>query len=274
MLRSMIALTLVAAATAVSAQNRNGRADFGQPADAWCADASRGNSRERVSCDVREETLTVSSLDVDTGGNGGIRVRGAGGSASHVRFRIVAHGRAEADAQDLLKEIQISTNDGRVRVTGPRNRDGNGWSVDVEIESPREMPLTLNTSNGGIEIEGVGGRTRFETANGGVSLTNVAGDVRGRTTNGGLSVRLDGQRWEGTGLDVETTNGGVSMTLPGGYNANLSAETSNGGLDIDFPVTVQGQLTRINHRIDTTLGSGGPPIRVRTVNGGVKIASR
>lgn len=274
MLRSMIALTLLAATAGLSAQSRNGRGDFGQPADAWCADASRGNNRDRVACDVRDETLTVTSLDVDTGGNGGIRVRGTGGSASHVRFRIVAHGRAEADAQDLLKEIQISTNDGRVRVTGPRNRDGNGWSVDVEIESPRAQPLTLNTANGGIEIEGVTGRTRFDTANGGVSLVNVAGDVRGRTTNGGLNVRLEGQRWEGAGLDVETTNGGVQMTLPGGYNANLSAETTNGGLDIDFPVTVQGRLTSINHRINTTLGSGGPPIHVRTVNGAVKIASR
>ncbi len=274
MVRSMIVLTLVAATTGLSAQNGNGRADFGQPADAWCADASRGNNRERVSCDVREETLTVSSLDVDTGGNGGIRVRGTGGSASHVRFRIVAHGRSEADAQDLLKEIEVTTTNGQVRARGPRNRDGNGWSVDVEIESPREMPLTLNTANGGIAIDGISGRTRFETANGGVSLTNVAGDVRGRTTNGGLTVRLDGQRWEGAGLDVETTNGGVQMTLPGGYNASLSAETQNGGLDIDFPVTVQGTLTGINHRINTTLGSGGPPIRVRTVNGGVKIAQR
>ena len=44
----------------------------------------------------------------------------------------------------------------------------------------------------------------------------------------------------------------------------------NGGLRIDFPITVQGELTS-RRGITTTLGSGGPPVRVRTTNGGVKI---
>ncbi len=48
------------------------------------------------------------------------------------------------------------------------------------------------------------------------------------------------------------------MTLPDGYNAELTAETTNGGLDVDFPITVQGRISSVNHRISTTLGSGGP----------------
>jgi len=156
MLRSMIVMSLVAASVGLSAQNRNTRGDsFGQPADAWCAETDRWNNRDRTTCDVREETLTVSSLDVDTGGNGGIHVRGVGGSASHVRFRIVAHGRSDTDARDLAKAIDISINDGRIRARGPRTSGGEGWSVDVEIESPRDQPLTLNTSNGGIRIEAI-----------------------------------------------------------------------------------------------------------------------
>ena len=126
----------------------------------------------------------------------------------------------------------------------------------------------------GIDIQDVSGRTRFETVNGGVTLSNVSGDMRGRTVNGGLNVRLDGQRWEGAGLDVETTNGGVRMSMPEGYNAELTAETSNGGLVVDFPITVQGRIAGVNHRISTTLGSGGPRLQVRTVNGGVTIARR
>jgi hypothetical protein len=73
---------------------------------------------------------------------------------------------------------------------------------------------------------------------------------------------------------VSTTNGGVRMSLPDGYNAELSAETTNGGLDIDFPVVVRGRLSGVNRRIVTTLGSGGPRLHVRTVNGGVQIGRR
>ena len=96
------------------------------------------------------------------------------------------------------------------------------------------------------------------------------------TTSGASrqSIALAGSRWQGAGLDVETTNGGVRMELPANYNAELHTETHNGGIDIDFPVTVRGRLSDMRRRIDTTIGSGGAPLRVRTVNGGVSIASR
>jgi len=280
MLRSIIVVALVAAAVGLSAQGRNRDRDvylddFGRPADAWCAEAERWNRNDRSSCDVREENLGgVTALDIDTGGNGGIKVRGVAGSTPRLRYRVVAHARSDADAQDLLKGIEISTGGGHVRVRGPRTDGREGWSVDVELETPPDLPLTLSSTNGGISIQAVSGRTRFETVNGGVLLTDVSGDVRGRTVNGGLDVRLDGQRWDGTGLDVETTNGGVRMRVPDGYNADLTAETTNGGLNVDFPITVQGRISNLNRRISTTLGSGGPRIQVRTVNGGVTIARR
>jgi hypothetical protein len=274
MLRLLMVTTLVAGTAAISAQSRN-RDSFGQSAGEWCAESKGWNRNDRTVCDVREESLPgLSQLDVDTGGNGGIAVRGVPGSTVRLRLRLVAHARSQEDARRLSQEIDVSITDGRVRARGPRSRDGEGWSIDVEVETPRSLPLTLSTSNGGIQIEEVTGRTRFETSNGGVSLTDVAGDVRGSTVNGGVTVRLEGRQWEGAGLDVTTTNGGVRMSLPDGYSAELAAETTNGGLDIDFPITVQGGLTQINRRIVATLGSGGPRLHVRTVNGGVAIVRR
>ena len=66
---------------------------------------------------------------------------------------------------------------------------------------------------GGIDIVGVRGDIDFRAVNGGVALTGVAGDVTGRTTNGGVKVELEGVRWDGAGLDVETTNGGVTVMV-------------------------------------------------------------
>src|SRR5436190_10824293 len=94
--------------------------------------------------------------------------------------------------------------------------------------------------------------------------TTVMPVTRFDTTNGGVNIALEGSRWQGDGLDVETTNGGVRMKLPAGYNAELHTETNNGGIDIDFPITVRGQLADLRRRIDTTIGSGGAPLRGRT----------
>jgi DUF4097 and DUF4098 domain-containing protein YvlB len=102
-------------------------------------------------------------------------------------------------------------------------------------------------------------------------LSDVGGDLRGETVNGGVAVELSGSRWDGVGLDVQTKNGGVQMSLPRNYSAELEVGTTNGGIDIDFPIVVQGRLTGVSRHLATRLGSGGPPLRVNTVNGGVRI---
>jgi DUF4097 and DUF4098 domain-containing protein YvlB len=135
---------------------------------------------------------------------------------------------------------------------------------------PRRNDLDLSATNGGITIIGVTGNVRFGTTNGGVKLQDLGGRVNGETRNGGLNVVLTGSRWDGDGLDVETSNGGVTLEIPSDYNAELETRTVNGGLNIDFPITVQGELTG-RRGLTTTLGSGGPPVRVRTTNGGVRI---
>ena len=169
----------------------------------------------------------------------------------------------------LLDRVEVNTGGREISSSGPRTEwDEEHWVVSFKVSVPRNSDLALDTKNGGISIDGVSGRIRFETTNGGVAIDELAGDVRGRTTNGGISVRLSGDTWQGAGLDVETTNGGVTMRIPDGYSARLETGTVNGGLSIDFPITVQG---RIDRRITTDLGAGGPTIRAKTTNGGVTI---
>jgi DUF4097 and DUF4098 domain-containing protein YvlB len=150
-------------------------------------------------------------------------------------------------------------------------RNHRGWSVSYEIWAPSKTDLRLSSTNGGLEVEGIRGRLDLETTNGGISLQAVSGDVNAETTNGGINVDLTGRRWDGVGLNARTTNGGVKLYVPDGFNADLEASTTNGGMDFEFPVTIQG---RLNKRITTKLGDGGPPIRLETTNGGVTVRRR
>ena len=121
-----------------------------------------------------------------------------------------------------------------------------------------------------ITIRGVHAAVRFATTNGGVQLDGLGGAVQGRTQNGGVRVRLSGSQWDGQGLDVETTNGGVTLEVPEGYSAQLETSTVNGGVRSELPLAV-APGDRLNRQVSATLGSGGPPVRVRTRNGGVRI---
>jgi DUF4097 and DUF4098 domain-containing protein YvlB len=130
--------------------------------------------------------------------------------------------------------------------------------------------LDLETYNGPISVENVSGRISMQAQNGPISLRGVSGDVRGRAQNGPIHVVLEGSRWNGAGLDVETVNGPINVRIPRNYSAELETGTVNGpvNLDLDQPIPVRGRITR---RIEARLGSGGAPIRVITTNGPVTL---
>lgn len=267
-------VTAVAAAlalsTAVSAQPRRSSANN----DRWCDDG--GSFRQVRYCEVRESTMSgVNPIDVDAGQNGGIRLHGWDRPDVLVRAKIQTYADTDADARALAGAVRVETSGTTVRAEGPNRSRGSDrdehWSVSFDIQVPRTAMVTLHTVNGGISIEDFRGTAKFRASNGGVSLTNVGGDISGQTTNGGLKVDLDGDRWDGAGLDVETHNGGVRLTVPDNYSAVLDTGTVNGHVSVDFPITVQG---RMNNHITTTLGSGGAKIHASTTNGGVTIRRR
>jgi hypothetical protein len=240
-----------------------------QPSDDPCRDAGWDDDYYRA-CDVREYTLPAGALTVDAGRNGGIRVEGWDRNEIRIVAVVTANARREEDARQLASQVQVQAGSGQVASTGPSTNGREWWSVSYRINVPHRNDLQLNASNGGITVGAVHGTIRFETTNGGVTLRDLGGDVRGETRNGGLTVALSGDRWDGAGLDVETSNGGVTLSIPDGYNAELTTRTVNGGFRSDIPMTVQGELAP-RRGIQTTLGSGGAPISVRTTNGGLRI---
>jgi hypothetical protein len=244
-----------------------------QSSEEWLERCRRDRDRDdRVAhCEVRETRLAATGdLEVNARPNGGITVRGWDRDEVLVRARVRAQARTGEEARELASQVSVVTEGGRIRSEGPRweNWDRRGWTVSYEVFVPRRTDLDLTSVNGGLNVSEVEGELQLSTTNGGISLERVAGSVRGRTTNGALDVRLTGDRWNGSGLDLETTNGSVTLTIPEDYSARLETRTQNGGMSIDFPITLQG---RIGKRIETNLGGGGAPIRVETTNGAIRI---
>jgi DUF4097 and DUF4098 domain-containing protein YvlB len=231
--------------------------------DNWYSDRLVGH------CEIKEQTVAAGGvITVDARKNGGVSVKGWDRNEVLVRARIQAAASTQSEADNLAQQIKIETGGGKIFAAGPESRKDYHWDVSYEIFVPRRSDLSLEAYNGGIAIADVNGRIEFTGHNGGVSLKRVGGLVRGGTTNGGMVVELDGARWDGEALDVKTTNGGIVMSVPENYSAHLETGTVNGHLSVDFPVTVQGRITR---ELAVNLGSGGPTVRVMTTNGGVKI---
>jgi hypothetical protein len=263
MMRSFFLLPLLLTPALLLAQTPQVVAD-----DDWCDDVYAHDDGERA-CEVREIMLPADrdEIAIDGRENGGIQVEGWDRDEILVRARVDARSRSMDGAQRLLDDIQIRT-DGTIRANDPDTRRREWVSVQYHVYVPHASNLDLEAHNGGITIRDVHGEIDFRTLNGGVTLAGLGGDVQGKTTNGGLTVELSGARWDGRGLDAKTTNGGVRLVVPEDYSAELETGTVNGRVRTEFPVTVQGDVTR---DLSTTLGDGGAPLRLRTTNGSVRI---
>ena len=221
-------------------------------------------------CEIRETGMKATGrpLTIEPGMNGGVEIIGWNKDSIAVTARIQVNARSREDADAIARDIKIEASGGTVRATGgsgPFGRRQN-WSVSFLVMVPRRTDLTLSTQNGPLSVQDVAGRMDLQTQNGPLSLSGVGGDVHASAQNGPLTIELLGTRWEGVGLDAETQNGPADLQIPDNYNAKIEFGTVHGPMDVGFPMTVT-LSGRIRDRISTTLGNGGPPIRVVTTNG-------
>ncbi len=266
-MRRFLSLVLLFASTATVAMAQGDRASR------FVDNCRRSNwGDDDRFCETRNFTLAAGRLlNVDGRANGGITVHGWDKAEIQVVAMIQANAESEAEAQTIAKGVNVLTNGAEIRAEGPDMGRRQSWSVSYEIWAPRQTDLTLTANNGGISVDAMTSKMELETENGGLTLSDIAGEVHGRTVNGGITAELTGNRWIGAGLDLRTSNGGIRLSIPSDYSASLETGTVNGSVNVDFPVTVQGRLSR---QFATTLGAGGAMIRAMTTNGGVSIRRR
>jgi hypothetical protein len=270
---SLVFAFLLLAGTAATAQEKENYS-YKNYNRQFCSDNWSSGDR-KAARDLRELKLLAGALTVDGKRNGGISVKGEDRSDIIVKACVQSWADTETDARSIVNGIRVETT-GTVRAEGA---DGEkNWSVSYQILVPRSTDLKLTTHNGGISISDVDGSIEFEAKNGGIGLANLAGSVRGRTANGGINLRLGGNAWRGSGLDVETTNGGINVVMSESYAARVEAGTVNGGFSSDFPAlrpekSENERWGSNNKRVTADLNGGGATVRIVTTNGGVQIRS-
>jgi putative adhesin len=149
--------------------------------------------------------------------------------------------------------------------------EGEGLDVSVEyhIRVPAHVVLRrLETVNGSVSVRGVAGSGLLRSVNGNVELFDGAGRFDARSTNGNVHIELT-ELPDGSPISIETVNGSVVLALPANADAELDILSMNGDFQSELPVMLHGALTA--HDFRGRLGRGGAPVKVRTVNGGIRV---
>jgi DUF4097 and DUF4098 domain-containing protein YvlB len=174
-------------------------------------------------------------------------------------------------AEGVEADADLKTSNGAIRVYrlgGSLEAVTTNGTIDVnEVDGGAEV----QTTNGRIHAEAVAGSLEAITTNGSIGVELVKREpnrsVRLSTTNGSVEVRFN----EVARNDVRaaTTNGSITVRMPGETNARVQARTNRASISTDFDVSRSGPEEK--HRLEGTIGSGGPLLDLSTTNGSIRL---
>ncbi len=241
------------------------------------------------------------TIDVDLV-NGALNVIGDGGTTMRVDAERVIHAATQDQIERAKKDdvLDMNEKDGVAQIyeNGPFRNNNNDHSSDyhgfhedssrqyevawnVTVHVPRATALKLRSVNGGVTAQDTSGTFDVRSVNGPLSMTDVSGSGTASAVNGTNTVTFH----ENPKSDSAFTsvNGKIDVTFQPNLSADFDLKTVNGGMYTDFESTAlaspTGTATNENGRFvyknrgesRIRIGSGGPQIRVETVNGSIQI---
>ena len=265
---------------------------------AWCV----GIGTACAPADIKVESDTVQTYPAHgltrmliDNLDGSIDVTGTDGDVVEVRM----HRTVTAESPDRIREagedVRVSTVRERDRlelvVLAPwrekrweEDRDFYGYKVTVDftIRVPRSAKVFLKTVNGGdITVRDVDGDFELENVNGAIAAERMHGSGSARTVNGDVKMSFDAV--PASRSMFGTVNGCVEVAFPDQLAATANFRTMNGQVFTDFkyvpldPGGVEREVVgmrkvyRSDHGTSVQIGTGGPTLAFRTLNGDIRI---
>jgi hypothetical protein len=128
----------------------------------------------------------------------------------------------------------------------------------------------LNMEVGSLELNGIDGPFEISTRQKDITLTDFKHSVRITDTNGDVELRTSTP--PSHSIDVELKKGEIELSLPSASSFQIDAASRHGEVESDFAgpglkVMKEGD----NPTISGSVGKGGPPIRLETQYGTIRL---
>ncbi|HEY0005196.1 MAG TPA: DUF4097 family beta strand repeat-containing protein [Pyrinomonadaceae bacterium] len=250
---------------AVARQERGAGAQTEQNDFRWQGRIAQGRAIEikGVNGEIRAEATNGNEVEVTAS------KRGRRSDPSEVRLQVVEHAggvticavypNGEAD-----KPNTCEPGDG-----GHMSVRNNDVKVDFTIRVPQGVRFIGRTVNGEVAATRIGSDVEAYTVNGGINVS-ASGIASARTVNGSINASLGRSNWTGP-LEFKTVNGSINLDLPTDLSTEFVGDTVNGDITSDFPMTVQGRLSRRHLQGTIGSGGGGRELAAKTINGSIKL---
>lgn len=177
--------------------------------------------------------------------------------------------------------LEISERDNRISIES----DGPPDRVAIVARVPRRAQLNLSTVNHGeVIVRDIVGDLQIENVNGPITATNITGSVIAESVNSPITVGLAAVA-AGGATSLSSLNGDITLTLPASARAELHLDSARGEIVSEFELDVKpskpliernetrgGVSVRMENVVVATMNGGGPVIRMKTLNGTIKLS--
>jgi len=261
-------------------------------------DDFRFEKKEKISKTLKfQEPSKPKDLQVDNI-FGSIAVTGYNGSEvtliAHKTIKARTEGRIEKAQQEVKLDITEEGNIIDIYVDGPfrcrhkneqENRHDPGYRVhyDFEIKVPHKTNIFLKTvTDGDIEVNSIEGEFEVKNVNGKITMGDMAGSGIAHTVNGEVKVAFSQN--PDSDCSFKTINGDIEVVFVKNLSADFHLKTFHGDAYSDFAVSYLPTVSsasvqrkngkyvyKSNRYTGIRVGSGGPEIKMDTLNGDLLI---
>jgi len=185
--------------------------------------------------------------------------------------------------ENIVGEARSRTSGGGLRfyrIQGPVWGKTSGGSIKI---SSCKGPAEVRTSGGGITIGEVGGNVFAHTSGGSIKIGLAQGEVDAHTSGGsvrveevqgaikarssGGSVKAYISRQPENDCRLTTSGGSVTVYMSDDIAVDVDARSSGGHVHTEFPVKIQGELSK--SLLKAKINGGGPQLYLRTSGGSI-----
>jgi len=196
--------------------------------------------------------------------NGQVDVQTVDGDTAYVDIVRSANNRADF----VYDTISIDNTPADLVLRGANSKSGRiEVRQRVSLRIPRQSNFTVKQVNGSVNIGPINGNVNIRGVNGTLKLAQTAGNSDISSINGHMTITVS--RLGDGGLRIRDAVSPVELRLADDLNANLIVKKLDGNVSVNSPKVTLNRLSETEY--NGQVGSGGPPISIIDVRGGLRI---
>jgi hypothetical protein len=147
-------------------------------------------------------------------------------------------------------------------------------SSPVEIHYELKLPshvraVEIKSADSEVKLSKLTGTIAINVQGSAIELEDMSGALRTKIVKGETKATLS--QSPGSPQELSSISGDIELLLEGDVNADISAETIDGDIKADDDLELKVEKRPMGQSATVRVGRGGVAIRIKTINGDIKI---